>query len=79
MRQRRTNWIRRADDPDQRSGASTLDEWKTFITIAAKSTNNPRLPEQIGDPHNVYTNELIDDVNNFDKSAVVKQAREFKL
>jgi NitT/TauT family transport system substrate-binding protein len=28
---------------------------------------------------NVYTNELIDEINNFDKAAVVKQAKEFRL
>ena len=49
------------------------------IAITAKGTNNPQLPEQIGDSHHVYTNELIDDVNNFDKAAIVKQAREFRL
>lgn len=79
MRQRRTNWIRRPDDPDQRWGASSLEEWKTYIAIAAKSSNNPQLPQQVGDLSNVFTNELIDEVNNFDKAAVVKQAREFKL
>jgi len=78
-RQRRQNWIRRADDPDQRWGASSLDEWKSFIAIAAKASNNPQLPQQVGDPANVFTNELIDEINQFDKAAVIKQAREFKL
>jgi NitT/TauT family transport system substrate-binding protein len=79
IRQRRDNWVRRADDPDQRWGASTLEEWKTFIAIAAKSSKNPQLPQEIGDPHTVYTNDLIDDINNFDKATIVRQAREFKL
>ena len=78
-RQRRQNWIRRADDPDQRWGASTEQEWKTFVEIAAKATNNPQLPQQVGPLSNVYTNELIDEINSFDKAAVIKQAREFKL
>ena len=77
--QRKENWIRRPDDPDQRWGASSAEEWKTYVAIAAKSTNNPQLPQQIGDLSNVYTNELVDEINNFDKAAVVKQAREFKL
>jgi hypothetical protein len=77
--QRKNNWIRRPDDPDQRWGASSVEEWKTYIAIAAKSTNNPQLPQQIGDPSNVFTNELVDEINNFDKAAVVKQAREFKI
>lgn len=78
-RQRRQNWIRRPDDPDQRWGASSVDEWKAFIAITAKTTNNPQLPQQVGDPNNVFTNELIDEVNQFDKAAVIKQAREFRL
>jgi NitT/TauT family transport system substrate-binding protein len=79
LSQRKNNWIRRSDDSDQRWGASSLEEWKSFIAIAAKSTNNPQLPQQVGDPSNVFTNELVDEINNFDKAAIVKQAREFKL
>jgi NitT/TauT family transport system substrate-binding protein len=78
-RQRRQNWIRRADDPDQRWGASSDQEWKTLVQIAAKATNNPQLPQQIGDLSNVYTNELIDEINAFDKQAVIRQAREFRM
>jgi hypothetical protein len=37
------------------------------------------LPQQIGDLGNVYANEMVDEINNFDKAAVVKQAKEFKL
>lgn len=79
LSQRRNNWIRRADDPDQRWGASTQTEWQTMVATAAKSSNNPQLPKQIGDLSNVFTNELIDEINDFDKAAVVKQAREFRL
>ena len=78
-RQRRQNWIRRPDDADQRWGASSEQEWRTFVQIAAKATNNPQLPQQIGDLSNVYTNELIDEINNFDKAAVIRQAKELKL
>lgn len=79
MAQRRNNWIRRSDDPDQRWGASTAEEWKSLIAIAAQATNNPQLPQQVGELSNVYTNELIDDINNFDKAAIIKQAREFRI
>lgn len=77
--QRKENWIRRPDDADQRWGASSLEEWKSTIAIAAKATNNPQLPQQLGDASNVFTNELVDEVNDFDKAAVVRQARDFKL
>ncbi|CAN5377949.1 ABC transporter substrate-binding protein [soil metagenome] len=77
--QRKENWIRRPDDSDQRWGASSLQEWKTIIDIAAKSTNNPQLAQQLGDPANVFTNELVDEINRFDKAEVMRQAREFVL
>lgn len=79
LAQRKGNWIRRSDDPDQRWGASSVAEWKTMIAIAAESSNNPQLPEQVGEPGNVFTNELVDDINDFDKTAIVKQAMEFRL
>jgi NitT/TauT family transport system substrate-binding protein len=79
LSQRRNNWIRWPDDKDQRFGASTAEEWKAIIDITAKSTNNPQLPQQIGDVANVFTNELVDEINQFDRAAVIQQAREFKL
>jgi NitT/TauT family transport system substrate-binding protein len=79
MAQRRNNWIRRPDDPDQRWGASSLEEWRTLVAIAAESSNNAQLPEQVGDLNNVFTNDLIDEINDFDKAAIVKQASDFKL
>ena len=65
--------------PDQGWGASSAEEWKTYVAIAAKITGNPNLPQQIGDLSNVYTNELVDEFNNFDRAAVVTQAKDFKL
>ena len=50
-----------------------------MIAIAAESSNNAQLPEQVGEPSNVFTNELVDDINDFDKAAIVKQAMEFRL
>ncbi|MBT2303636.1 ABC transporter substrate-binding protein [Variovorax paradoxus] len=79
LSQRRNNWIRWPDDVDQRFGASTAAEWKSMIEITAKSTNTPQLPQQIGDVSNVFTNELVDEINRFDRNAVIRQAREFRL
>ena len=79
LKQRRNNWIRRADAPDQRWGASSLDEWKSIIEIAARSSKNPALPQQIGAPRDVFTNDLIDEVNQFDKADVIRQAKAFRI
>ena len=78
LSQRRLNWLRRPDDPDQRLGASDAEQWKGLIASVAKSSNNPLLAQQIGDPGKVFTNELIDEINDFDKAAVVSQANAFK-
>jgi NitT/TauT family transport system substrate-binding protein len=78
LKDRKNSWMRRPDDPDQRMGASTLDEWKTNIAMTAESSKNPRLAEELGDPARLFTNELIDDINAFDKQAVVQLARNFK-
>jgi NitT/TauT family transport system substrate-binding protein len=79
LARRKDNWIRRPDDPDQRWGASSLEEWQQIVAITARSTGNPQLPQQLGDLRNVFTNELIDEINAFDKAAVVRQAQEFRL
>ena len=78
LAQRRINWVRRPDDPDQRMGASSAGQWRGTIASVAKSSGNPLLPQQIGDPANIFTNELIDEINDFDKAAVVRQAKSFK-
>ncbi|MDH6590329.1 NitT/TauT family transport system substrate-binding protein [Variovorax sp. TBS-050B] len=79
LKDRRNSWMRRPDDPDQRMGASSPAEWKANIEMTAESTRNPKLAEELGDPGRLFTNELIDDINAFDKQAVVQMAREFRL
>jgi NitT/TauT family transport system substrate-binding protein len=77
LKDRKENWMRRADDPDQRMGPSNLDEWKAHLVTAAETSKNPNLPKQV-DPAKVFSNELIDEVNAFDKAAIVKLAQSFR-
>lgn len=79
LKDRKNSWMRRPDDPDQRMGASSLAEWKSNIEITAESSKNPKLADELGDPNRLFTNELIDDINAFDKQAVIDMARSFKL
>jgi NitT/TauT family transport system substrate-binding protein len=79
LKDRKENWMRRPDDVDQRFGASSLSEWKANIDTASETSKNPKLAAEIGDPSGVFTNELIDEINAFDKAAVVRQAKEFRL
>lgn len=79
LKDRKNSWMRRPDDPDQRMGASSLAEWKANIEMTAESTKNPKLAEELGDPNRLFTNELIDEINAFDKQAIVQMAKELKL
>jgi NitT/TauT family transport system substrate-binding protein len=79
MKDRKNNWMRRSDDPDQRFGASSLAEWKANIDMTAETSKNPKLAEELGDPNRLFTNELIDEVNAFDRQAVINMAKSFKL
>lgn len=79
LKDRKNSWLRRPDDSDQRMGASSLAEWKSNIEMAAESSKNPKLAEELGDPNRLFSNELIDEINAFDKQAVVEMARSFRL
>ena len=79
LKDRKNNWIRRPDDPDQRWGASSTAEWQAYLQIASESSKNPQLAAQVGSLNNVFTNELVDEINNFDKAAVIRQAKEFQI
>jgi NitT/TauT family transport system substrate-binding protein len=79
LKDRRNSWLRRADDPDQRFGAMTLAEWKTNIEMTAETSKNPKLADELGDANRLFTNELIDEVNAFDRTAVIQLAKSFRL
>ncbi|MBV9891392.1 MAG: ABC transporter substrate-binding protein [Rhizobacter sp.] len=77
LKERMENWMRRPDDADQRFGPSNLDEWKAHLAVAAETSKNPELPKQV-DPSRVFSNELIDEVNAFNRNAIVQLAQSFK-
>jgi NitT/TauT family transport system substrate-binding protein len=78
LKDRKESWMRRPDDPDQRMGASSLAEWKANIDMTADSSKNPKLADELGDPQRLFSNELIDEINAFDRQAVVDMAKSFK-
>jgi NitT/TauT family transport system substrate-binding protein len=79
LKDRMNNWMPQPGDADQRFGPSTLAEWKANIDMAAETSRNPALAAQIGDPNRIFSNELIDEINAFDKAAVIQQAQGFRL
>ena len=68
---RAPKWFARADNPDQRMGATSLEAWKL-------STQYTSMAAKIPDPSALFTNELIDDVNRFNRDEVVAQAKTMK-
>ena len=76
---RRNAWVRRADDPEQRLGATSPDDWAAALRGAVVGANIPDLAKQVGDGRDVFTNELLDEVNDFDKATIIKQAKEFRI
>jgi len=79
LKLRNDNWMRWPSDPEQRMGASKAIDWTSQIAMTSVSSKNPELAAQLGDINRLYSNELIDEVNAFDRTAVVRQAREFTL
>lgn len=78
LHDRKNNWIRRSDDPEKRIGAIVDSDMKAQVALAAVTSNDPQLASKLGDLSQVYSNNLIDEVNAFDKAAIVKQALAFK-
>jgi hypothetical protein len=70
--------MRRPAGPDQRMGAQTALGRKTNIDVAAETGKKPQLVTQLGNVNNVFTDQLIEEVNAFDRAAVIKQAKAFQ-
>jgi NitT/TauT family transport system substrate-binding protein len=77
LKDRKENWMRRPDDADQRFGASSLAEWKAHVEVASETAKMPDLAQRV-DANKVFSNELIDEVNAFDRKAIVQMAQAFK-
>ncbi|WP_315831828.1 ABC transporter substrate-binding protein [Bradyrhizobium prioriisuperbiae] len=79
LSKRMDKWMPRPNDPDQRMGATTITDWNSLITITGETVSDPQLAAKIGDPRKLFTNDMIDDINAFDREAIVRQAKTFEL
>jgi NitT/TauT family transport system substrate-binding protein len=79
LSKRMDHWMPSPDNPDQRMGATNVEQWNALIAMTAETVNDPRFAAKIGDPHKLFTNDLIDEINAFDRAAIVQQAKDFKL
>jgi NitT/TauT family transport system substrate-binding protein len=77
LRVRMPKWFPAPGDPDQRMGASTLEQWQAQLGFTA--LQDPDIPKRIPDVAQLFTNELIDEVNRFDRAAVLEQAKTLTL
>jgi NitT/TauT family transport system substrate-binding protein len=77
LRMRMPKWFPAPEQPDQRMGASSLEQWQAQIRFTA--LQDPEIPKRIPDPAALFTNELIDEVNRFDRAAVIEQAKTLTL
>ncbi|MCC7346246.1 MAG: ABC transporter substrate-binding protein [Variibacter sp.] len=72
---RRDKWFPQPTAKDQRMGALGPDQWeesRKFIGLL-----NPKV-EKVADVNKLFTTELLDDANKFDRKAFEEEARKFK-
>ncbi len=72
LNNRKDKWFPGPWDPDQRLGAQTETQWKAQVEFVG-------LEDKIKDVKPMFTTAIIDDVNKFDRDAIVKLAREMKV
>jgi len=69
---RKDKWFPDKSDLDQRMGAQSEIEWKNAVKIM-------ELEDKFKDVTALYTNDLIDACNKFDKTAIAEMAKSFSL
>ena len=69
---RRDKWYAGAWQSDKRLGAMSKAEWEAQVKFAG-------LEGQIKDVTPIFTTDLLDDINKFDRAAIEKMALEFKV
>ncbi len=68
MDSRKDKWFAAPWQADKRMGAQSLEEWNAQVAFAG-------LTGQIKDISRVFTNDIIDDVNKFDRAAIEAKAK----
>jgi NitT/TauT family transport system substrate-binding protein len=69
---RKDKWFAGAWQPDKRLGAQTREEWDAQVEFAG-------LKGQIKDIERLFTNDLLDEINAFDRAAIEAQARAMSI
>ena len=73
---RKDKWFPHPSSPDQRMGSSTRSQWEASVRFIGRL--NPRIQEKITDVSKLYTTEILDEVNRFERKAFEEEAKKFK-
>jgi NitT/TauT family transport system substrate-binding protein len=74
---RKDKWFAGPWQADKRMGASSLEVWQEQVRFIG--LQDKEVPEHIKDAAPLFTNDLIDEVNQFDRGAVERAAKTFTL
>lgn len=74
---RKDKWFPPSSSPDQRMGASTRQQWEASVRFLSRL--NPRIKDKITDVSRLYTTDILDAVNQFDRKALEEEARTFRV
>jgi NitT/TauT family transport system substrate-binding protein len=69
---RKDKWFAPPSRGDSRMGAGTLADWQGQVRYVGQQ--NPEVIEKIKDASTLFTNELIDEVNDFDRAEIQRLA-----
>ena len=69
---RKDKWFAGAWQTDKRFGGQTLDEWQAQVHFAG-------LDGQVNDLNKVFTTEILEEVNKFDRTAIEAKAKAMKI
>lgn len=72
MQTRIWKWLPSEQDEDKRIGGSTLRQWQAQVRFV-------NLQDKLPDANVLFTNDILDDVNKFDRKAVEDQAKRMTL
>jgi NitT/TauT family transport system substrate-binding protein len=77
LKSRADKWFAGPWQEDKRMGASTLEEWQAQIRYTA--LQDKEVAAKVTDASALFTNDLIDEINQFDRASIERQARSMTL
>lgn len=76
LARRRDKWFPHESSKDQRMGACGPEQWEAAVRFIGRL--NPRIQEKITDVSRLYTYDILDEANRFDRAKFEEEAKAFK-